>query len=147
MKRFLPKFTITPLVLDVIDVRPNQSSVPTTAYLLTEVLLENNIKGPITDTQSIETHTPRCSKISSPQMIQSFSYIPCQIGAIGAEEVGVEHLLREINDPTIPTLSNLLESTGSSMGSLAIKLKTLKNYCEITVKNSKGLSNEEIMDN
>jgi len=32
MKRFLPEFTITPLVLVIIDVRSDQIAVPTTAY-------------------------------------------------------------------------------------------------------------------
>jgi len=128
MKRFLPKITLAPLVLVIIDVRPDQASIPTTAYRLTEVLLKNNIISSNTDSTSIETHASISPNILLPQMIQSFSHVPCQIGAIEAEEVGVEHLLREINDPTIPTLSNLLDSTGLSMESLARKLLTLKGY-------------------
>ena len=34
-----------------------------------------------------------------------FKHIPSEIGAYEAEEVGVEHLLRDINDPTISTLA------------------------------------------
>lgn len=147
MKRFLPKFTISPLVLVIIDVRPDQTGVPTTAYCLTEVLLKNNTTNPNLDSKSIGPHASTDHNVLLPHMIQSFSHLPCEIGAIEAEEVGVEHLLREINDPTIPTLSDLIESTGSSMGLLARKLLLLKSFCETTVKHLKSLFNQEIISN
>jgi len=147
MKRFLPELTVTPLVLVIIDVRSDQTAVPTTAYCLMEVLDENYVRSSNIYTIVNEANTTSSNKMLSPQMTQTFSHIPCQIGAIEAEEVGVEHLLREINDPTIPTLTNLLESTDSSMGSLASKLITLKNYCETTVENPKAIVNQEIIRN
>lgn len=147
MKRFLPEFTITPLVLVIIDVRSDQIAVPTTAYRLMEVLDENYVISSNTDTIINETNTTSINNIVSPQMTQTFSHISCHIGAIEAEEIGVEHLLREINDPTIPTLFNLLESAELSMGSLALKLITLKNYCETTVENPKAILNQEIGNN
>lgn len=33
-------------------------------------------------------------------------HIPSEIGALEAEEIGVEHLLRDIRDTTVGTLSN-----------------------------------------
>ena len=36
----------------------------------------------------------------------TFRHVQSEVGAYEAEEVGVEHLLREINDPTVSTLSS-----------------------------------------
>ena len=36
----------------------------------------------------------------------TLQHVPSAIGALEAEEVGVEHLLRDIKDATVSTLSN-----------------------------------------
>jgi hypothetical protein len=36
---------------------------------------------------------------------RNFAHVPCEVGAYEAEEVGVEHLLRDINDPSLSTLA------------------------------------------
>ena len=36
----------------------------------------------------------------------TFKHVPSEIGALEAEEVGVEHLLRDVKDTTISTLAN-----------------------------------------
>jgi len=37
---------------------------------------------------------------------RTFEHVPSSVGALEAEEVGVEHLLRDINDPSVSTLAN-----------------------------------------
>ena len=37
---------------------------------------------------------------------RSFKHIPSSIGAFEAEEVGVEHLIRDVNDPSVSSLAN-----------------------------------------
>ena len=60
-------------VLVVIDVRPGREELPTTAY---------------TAVDKVEKNSGRLSK--------TFVHIPTSIGAVEAEEVGVEHLLRSV---------------------------------------------------
>lgn len=43
-------------------------------------------------------------------MSRTFKHIPSSIGAFEAEEVGVEHLLRDVNDPSVSTLANQVSS-------------------------------------
>eukprot|EP00952_Eustigmatos_sp_NYUAD-ZCMA_P001221 5437-Eustigmatos_ZCMA.PRE.1 len=40
------------------------------------------------------------------EISRTFEHIPSSVGALEAEEVGVEHLLRDINDPSVSTLAN-----------------------------------------
>jgi len=56
------------------------------------------------------------------------------IGALEAEEVGVEHLLRDINDPTVSTVANLIKAKMSGMGTLTEKLVEMKDYLEAVVE-------------
>lgn len=39
------------------------------------------------------------------EVTRVFEHVPCSVGAYEAEEVGVEHLLRDINDPSVSTLA------------------------------------------
>lgn len=36
----------------------------------------------------------------------AFVHLPCEIGALEAEEVGIEHLLRDVKDTTVSTLAH-----------------------------------------
>jgi hypothetical protein len=71
-------------VLVIVDVNPRDDlEIPTTAYITVE-------SRPDEKTKSRET----------------FVHLPCEIGAHEAEEVGVEHLLRNIRDNTGGTMSD-----------------------------------------
>ena len=85
--RFLPKSTLTPPIFCIIDIRPDRKSLPTTAYKVVEEV---------------------STKDGQRQVKLSFAHVPSQMGAQEAEEVGVEHLLRDINDPTISTVASLI---------------------------------------
>ena len=50
------------------------------------------------------------------------------IDALEEEEVGVEHLLRDINDPTVSTVANLVKSKLSGLSTLTEKLVEMKDY-------------------
>ena len=45
---------------------------------------------------------------------RSFKHISSSVGAFEAEEVGVEHLLRDVNDPSVSTLANLVRLAAGS---------------------------------
>merc|ERR1712147_446263 len=61
---------------------------------------------------------------------KTFEHVPTEIGAEEAEEVGVEHLLRDVKDTTVGTLSQRI--TGQLMGlkGLNQKLTDMKSYLD-----------------
>jgi len=69
-------------VLVIVDVKPKELGIPTEAYHGVEEILEGK------------------------QQQWTFQHVPCEIGATESEEVGVEHLLRDVKDTTISTLAN-----------------------------------------
>merc|ERR1719233_1940097 len=64
---------------------------------------------------------------------KTFEHVATEIGAEEAEEVGVEHLLRDVKDTTVGTLSQRI--TGQLMGlkGLNQKLQDMKAYLEKVV--------------
>merc|ERR1719440_992846 len=69
-------------VMVIIDVKPKELGIPTEAYFAVEEILEGQ------------------------QLQWTFKHMPSDIGASESEEVGVEHLLRDVKDMTISTLAN-----------------------------------------
>lgn len=125
VKRFLPKTTATPPVFCIIDIRPDRQSMPTTSYKVVE---EVSTKG------------------GQRQVKLSFAHVPTEMGAQEAEEVGVEHLLRDINDPTISTVASLIKGKLSGLGTLAEKLVECQKYLEACATGTQTV-NPEIVAN
>jgi 26S proteasome regulatory subunit N8 len=90
-------------VLVIIDVRPDQDSIPTKAYGSIEVQANDTIE-------------------------RAFKFISATVGAFEAEEVGVEHLLRDINDPSVSSLANQVKFKMSALSELKTKLLDLSAY-------------------
>ena len=65
---------------------------------------------------------------------KTFEHVPSEIGAEEAEEVGVEHLLRDIKDTTVGTLSQKITNQLMGLKGLEMKLKDMHTYLE-QVKN------------
>jgi len=135
LKRFIPKGTITPPIFCIIDVRPNRQSIPTTTYRVVEEVEENQGGGGAGGAGGER------------QMKKSFAHVPSLIGAMEAEEVGVEHLLRDINDPTISTVANLIHAKMSGLSTLTEKLVEMKDYLEGIVDGRITKVNQEIIAN
>jgi 26S proteasome regulatory subunit N8 len=57
-------------------------------------------------------------------------HLPCSIGASEAEEVGVEHLLRDIKDVSVGQLSKQVHDKLVGLKALTEKLKEMKGYLE-----------------
>ncbi|PWA62739.1 26S proteasome non-ATPase regulatory subunit 7 [Artemisia annua] len=70
-------------VLVIIDVQPKELGIPTKAYYAIEEVKENA--------------TQKSQKV--------FVHVPSEIAAHEVEEIGVEHLLRDVKDTTISTLA------------------------------------------
>lgn len=125
VKRFLPANTVTPPIFCIIDIRPDRKSLPTTAYKVVEEV---------------------STKDGQRQVKLSFAHVPSQMGALEAEEVGVEHLLRDINDPTVSTVASLIKGKIAGLATLTEKLVECKDYLESCVRGQQKV-NPEIVAN
>ena len=61
-------------------------------------------------------------------IIRTFKHISSEVGAYEAEEVGVEHLLRDINDPSLSSLSEQVRHKVQSLKGLKERLDQMKSY-------------------
>ncbi|EFA03341.1 26S proteasome non-ATPase regulatory subunit 7 [Tribolium castaneum] len=92
-------------VLVIIDAKPKDLGLPTEAYQAVE-----------------EVHDD-----GSPTS-KTFEHVPSEIGAEEAEEVGVEHLLRDIKDTTVGTLSQRITNQLLGLKGLHLQLRDIRNY-------------------
>jgi len=91
----------------IIDVKPKDVGIPTEAYYCIEEVADDGTQ-------------PR----------KTFQQVPSEIGALEAEEVGVEHLLRDVKDTTISTLSNQVTAKINALKGLEGRLKEIHGYLE-----------------
>eukprot|EP00934_Nitzschia_sp_Nitz4_P005138 Nitzschia sp. Nitz4//scaffold372_size14277//11511//12587//NITZ4_008943-RA/size14277-augustus-gene-0.1-mRNA-1//-1//CDS//3329549591//5128//frame0 len=125
VERFLPSRTQVPPIFCIIDIRPNRTSLPTTAYKVVEEVSTKN---------------------GQRNVQMSFAHVPCEMGAMEAEEVGVEHLLRDINDPTVSTVASLIQSKMAGLSTLTDKLLECQTYLDACVRGDLQV-NPEIVAN
>ena len=105
--------SLTPPVFCIIDIRPDRPDLPVTAYKVVEEVTR---------------------KDGQMKVERSFAHVPCQMGAVEAEEIGVEHLLRDINDPTVSTVASLIKGKLAGLSTLTEKLVEAKDYLEAVVR-------------
>merc|ERR1712226_202628 len=97
-------------VLVIVDAKPKHIGLPTEAYKAVEEVHDDG--------------TPTT---------KTFEHVPSEIGAEEAEEVGVEHLLRDIKDTTVGTLSQKITNQLMGLKGLEMKLKDMHNYLQQVV--------------
>merc|ERR1711978_629158 len=97
-------------ILVIIDAKPNRIGLPTEAYRAVEEVHDDG--------------TPTT---------KTFEHVSSEIGAEEAEEVGVEHLLRDIKDTTVGTLSQQITNQLLGLKGLNGKLKDMHKYLEQVV--------------
>ncbi|RVX66765.1 26S proteasome regulatory subunit rpn-8 [Exophiala mesophila] len=100
------KYTPNPLLV-IVDVQPKEVGVPTDAYFAIE-----EIKDDGTTTTKTFVHTPSI------------------IEAEEAEEIGVEHLLRDIRDVAVGTLSSRITQQLQSLQGLHLRLRDIGTYLQ-----------------
>ncbi|KAL9614121.1 MAG: hypothetical protein Q9167_001406 [Letrouitia subvulpina] len=100
------RYTPNPLLV-IVDVQPKEVGVPTDAYFAVE-----EIKDDGTTTSKTFVHTPSI------------------IEAEEAEEIGVEHLLRDIRDVAVGTLSTRITSQLQSLQGLHLRLRDIGQYLQ-----------------
>lgn len=103
------RYTPNP-VLVIVDVKPKDISIPTDAYFAIE-----EIKDDGTATQ------------------KTFLHVPSEIEAEEAEEIGVEHLLRDIKDNAVGTLSTRVTDQLNSVKGLQTRLEDIRDYLQKVV--------------
>jgi len=100
------RYTPNPVFV-IIEVQPKEEfEIPTKGYVALEEVREDK-----TDAPKIEFH-----------------HITSEVGALEAEEVGVEHLLRDVKDTTISTLATKVNNKLLSLKSLISHLKEVHEY-------------------
>uniref|UniRef100_A0A161ML21 26S proteasome non-ATPase regulatory subunit 7 n=1 Tax=Triatoma infestans TaxID=30076 RepID=A0A161ML21_TRIIF len=92
-------------ILVIIDAKPKDLGLPTEAYRAVEEVHDDG--SPTTKT---------------------FEHVPSEIGAEEAEEVGVEHLLRDIKDTTVGTLSQRVTNQLLGLKGLNQQIQDIKEY-------------------
>lgn len=111
-------------VLVIIDVNPkDELAIPTEAY------------------RSVENSAEERSENR-----KTFVHIPSSVGAFEAEEVGVEHLLRDIRDTTVSTLASQVSSKLNSLRGLEKHLHEVLEYLQL-VNDGKLPVNHQILYN
>jgi len=95
-------------VFVIIDAVPQEIGIPTKAYVSIEEVTEDG------------------------QTANRFHHIPSIIGAMEAEEVGVEHLLRDIKDTNISTLATRINDKILALKGLISRLEEMHQYlCDV----------------
>ncbi|RWS04616.1 26S proteasome non-ATPase regulatory subunit 7-like protein [Dinothrombium tinctorium] len=97
-------------VLVIIDAKPKDLGLPTEAYFAVEEVHDDG--------------TPTS---------KTFEHVLSEIGAEEAEEVGVEHLLRDIKDTTLGTLSQRVTNQLMGLKGLYSQMTDIKNYLDSVV--------------
>lgn len=117
------RFCANPVFV-VIDIRAGIEGIPVKAY---------------TSFEEVET-----GGTSTKEIHRNFVHIKAVIGAQEAEEVGVEHLLREINDPSISSLANQIKHKMRGLIGLQEKLEEIHTYLVNVVTEKMPVNNNII---
>jgi len=88
-----------------------------------------------------ETNTPVCLQDGTPTR-RSFQHLPSEIGAEEAEEIGVEHLLRDIKDTTVSTLAERVNAKLASLKGLKARLEDIQTYLKGVVDGKLPVNHE-----
>eukprot|EP01092_Planopodium_desertum_P012997 TRINITY_DN6173_c0_g1_i1.p1 TRINITY_DN6173_c0_g1~~TRINITY_DN6173_c0_g1_i1.p1 ORF type:complete len:324 (+),score=37.40 TRINITY_DN6173_c0_g1_i1:20-991(+) len=116
-KKYCPHPTLV-----IIDVAPSTLGLPTKGYIAIEEVREDGTSE------------------------MAFKHIPAEIGALEAEEVGVEHLLRDIKDTTVSTLATEVNRKLAALKNLVARLKEMQKYLSLVAENKLPI-NHTIINN
>uniref|UniRef100_A0ACD5VQB3 Uncharacterized protein n=1 Tax=Avena sativa TaxID=4498 RepID=A0ACD5VQB3_AVESA len=107
-------------ILVIIDVQPKELGIPTKAYYAVEEVKENA--------------TQKSQKV--------FVHVPSEIAAHEVEEIGVEHLLRDVKDTTISTLATEVSSKLAALKGLDARLREIRGYLDLVIDAKLPLNHE-----
>jgi 26S proteasome regulatory subunit N8 len=113
------RFCTNEPVFAIIDVRPGVVGIPTTSY---------------EDVDEVEAEGKEIQRV--------FKHFSCTIEADEAEEVGLEHLLRDINDPSTGTLALEVQHKVSGLTGLLARLTEIRAYLERVIDGRIPINNQ-----
>lgn len=93
--------------LVIIDVRPDVEGIPVQAYVSVNTVSEDGA-----------------------ETSRTFQHLASEVGAYEAEEVGVEHLLRDVNDPSVSSLGFEARHKLQGLKGLHDRLRYMASYLE-----------------
>jgi len=118
----------------LIDVRPETEGLPVQAYQSVETIASvapaATTPAPAAGAAAPAAAATAAAGSTGTEVVRTFVHIPCAVGAYEAEEVGVEHLLRDINDPTLSTMGGDLKHKLSGLRGLSEALGDVSGYLE-----------------
>lgn len=117
----LERFCTGTPVFSIIDVRPGVEGVPITTYQAVD---------------EVEAEGKEIRKV--------FKHVVCNIEAEEAEAVGVEHLLRDINDPSTSHLALQIKQKVNGLKGLLTRLNEMKVYLERVSSGKLPINNQII---
>lgn len=127
LKRYIPK-----PVMVIVDVRPEVVGIPTSAYFAVEEIKDVCHSLPIECLPSNLTSYPHFQ--DGTETRKTFLHVPSAIEAEEAEEIGVEHLLRDIKDSTTTTLATRVSEQLASLRGLQSRLQDIQGYLSDVAK-------------
>jgi 26S proteasome regulatory subunit N8 len=134
------RYTPHPLLV-IIDVQPKEVGVPTDAYFAVEEIKDVSLPGffiPaarrlykfISMGKRLLEANNMCDIQDGTATSKTFVHTPSLIEAEEAEEIGVEHLLRDIRDVAVGTLSTRITSQLQSLQGLHLRLRDIGQYLQ-----------------
>ena len=138
------KYCVAP-VLVIVDVRPDVEGLPVTTYQTVETVVTGAATGSSSSSSSSSSSAGGAAAAAGDvATLRTFAHVPSEVGAYEAEEVGVEHLLRDINDPSVSSLAGEAKHKLAGLRGLVAKLGEISAYLG-AVLDDKLPINHEIM--
>lgn len=121
--QLIARYCDNPLLI-ICEVQPKDMGLPVHAYLARDEVREDG--------------TEKSKKV--------FVNLPTEVGATEAEEIGVEHLLRDVKDASISTLSSEVGAMVTGLRGLRSRLLEIREYLQAVVDGRLPV-NHDIMRN
>jgi 26S proteasome regulatory subunit N8 len=128
----------------IVDVRQQEVGIPTNAYFAVEEIKDVSPSIPLFFYAfSIQWHY-FCDLKDGTETQKTFFHVPSAIEAEEAEEIGVEHLLRDIKDSTTTTLTTRVAEQLSSLRGLQSRLSEVRDYLKNVANGSLPISHQVV---
>jgi 26S proteasome regulatory subunit N8 len=140
--------SIKPLDLEVNEVIRRYTPHP--VYLVADVQLRDHLSLPFEAYLSLsevsEEIVPGGAKEErKPVVVKAFRHVASEVGTVHAEEVGVEHLLRDIQETSTGTVNQRIRDKIVALRSFQSKMKEMREYL-VAVANGTLPANQRILE-
>ncbi len=108
--------------------QPQELGLPTSAYTVVDEI--SAVRAPCTRAAARRRADSGCAQDASGLSHKVFAHLPSDVGAYEAEEIGVEHLLRDVKDATVSTLATRISAKLDALRSLEERLREIRCYMD-----------------